>query len=342
MSIIPLQKPHKRNNEVRSTKVKARFAPCAVRKRPLLGMPGRIVVVDSLTLLFMGLVQCDQNFLKTGRILTPRTQRARRFSERYHPTHRLFHRKSPAFQQLNHGMEVFRLSIPRSENIQFFLNKHPRLIGHRFFGIPDVNNPAGKCDFFDRRPESLWRPDCFDHNIRTASPGHFLQPFVQRFPPDVNRAGGACQFSEFELFFIHVDTDGASTPGTCSSYRSEPHSSTSENCDAVFCRDSPARHSMKSHRQRLNQAEFLCRQLCRIELLSRHRDEFSERSVPLHAESLVELAGIRTSTPARRTLSAACVRRYGNIRSYRQFALATPGLQDLRRHFMPKNPGIRD
>jgi hypothetical protein len=49
---------------------------------------------------------------------------------------------------------------------------------------------------------------------------------------------------------------------------------------------------MKSHRQRFDQAQLFPREFRRVQLLSRHRDEFCERTIPLHAESLVELARI--------------------------------------------------
>jgi hypothetical protein len=55
---------------------------------------------------------------------------------------------------------------------------------------------------------------------------------------------------------------------------------------------------MKANRERLNQAQFFYRELCRIQFLWRHRHEFRERAVPLHAERLVELTGIRAAKPA--------------------------------------------
>jgi hypothetical protein len=65
---------------------------------------------------------------------------------------------------------------------------------------------------------------------------------------------------------------------------------------------------MRPDSQRFNQAQFLRGEFCRIELLLRDDDEFRQRSIPLYAERLIELAGVRPSPPAGRALATTGVR----------------------------------
>ena len=58
--------------------------------------------------------------------------------------YKLFHRKIPPLEEADHRVEIFRLSIPRPEDIQFLLYVSPGLLSHRFFRLAFVNDPAGK------------------------------------------------------------------------------------------------------------------------------------------------------------------------------------------------------
>jgi len=124
-----------------------------------------------------------------------------------------------------------------------------------------------------------------------------------------------------ELLIIHINTNGASAACVRSSHRAQSHATASQYGDSVVCFHQTARHSMKSHRQRFDQAQLFRREFCPIQLLSRHRDEFCKRSVPLHAESLIELARIRTSPPARSAAAAVRIWRESYIGSSRQQAI---------------------
>jgi hypothetical protein len=60
---------------------------------------------------------------------------------------------------------------------------------------------------------------------------------------------------------------------------------------------------MKTNGQRLNQAQFFYGELRWIKRLWRHRYEFRQCAIPLHAECLVELTGIGSAKAARRASS---------------------------------------
>src|SRR5450755_439406 len=120
---------------------------------------------------------------------------------------------------------------------------------------------------------------------------------MHRLPLAVNRvsaAGGACKF---QLVVVHINADRTRAARTRSSYGAQTHSATTHNCDSVAGGDPSTRHCVKSDCQGFNQAQFLRCEFCRIQLFWRHHDEFCESTVPLHSESLVELAGVRTSSP---------------------------------------------
>ena len=110
--------------------------------------------------------------------------------------------------------------------------------------------------------------------------------------------GAAGRQRQPEFFILHINADRARAANARTSHGAEPYSAAAKNRHRIGRVDPSARHRVKSHRERLDQAQFLPRKPCRIKLLAGHRDEFSERAVPLHAESLVELAGIRTPPPA--------------------------------------------
>ena len=121
---------------------------------------------------------------------------------------------------------------------------------------------------------------------------------MQRFLRAVDSMGPAGRQRQLEFVILHINTDGASSAGIRTGHDAEPYSAATKNRHRIGPGDPPARHRVKAHRERLNQAQLLPRKPGRIQLFAGHRDEFGERTVPLHAESLVELAGIRTPPPA--------------------------------------------
>jgi hypothetical protein len=62
----------------------------------------------------------------------------------------------------------------------------------------------------------------------------------------------------------------------------------------------------------------------------KHNDEFAERTVSLYAESLVELAGVGTPSPARCAFTAADVRAERDIHSGGEFAVEAVALHNSR------------
>src|SRR5689334_3681606 len=135
----------------------------------------------------------------------------------------------------------------------------------------------------------------------------------------VSGTRGLCQL---QFFVVHIDADRACAAETRSSHRTQPHSATTENCDGVIPGKSSTCRRVKSHGQRLNQAQFFWSESGRIQLVSRHDDEFAERTVSLDAKSLVELTSIRTPSPARCAFAAAGVRAECDIHSGGEFAVA--------------------
>src|SRR5262249_55747557 len=99
---------------------------------------------------------------------------------------------------------------------------------------------------------------------------------------------------------------------------------------------------MKPDGHRFHKAQLFQRQLRGIQLFSRHHNEFGEGAIPLHAESLVELASIPTATPAGRALTATGVWGDCYVRSRRQYGNASTIFDDGRRYFMAQNARVRD
>ena len=141
--------------------------PSAVRNKPPLVLAELAEVVVSLVEGFIVSVQGYHDFLKARRVLTPASQRIRSFFEWNNQAHHLIDGKLPCLKESDDRKEIFGKSISRSQDIQFFLHEEPRLIAHRFLGVPDVDDSSPERDFFDSGPECYRKSDGFDHHIRT-------------------------------------------------------------------------------------------------------------------------------------------------------------------------------
>src|SRR5450631_804532 len=164
---------------------------------------------------------------------------------------------------------------------------------------------------------------------------------MQRFPQSVYGMGAAYNSSEFQFVVIHIHTNRPGTAGFGSSDGAKSYSATAENCDGIACGDSSACCGVKSHCQRFNQTQFFRCEFCGIQLVRRHHNKLSECAIPLHSESLVALARIRTPTSARCACTAAGVRRESYIHANRESGIAV-GLHDCSRDFMARNAWIRN
>ena len=81
---------------------------------------------------------------------------------------------------------------------------------------------------------------------------------------------------------------------------------------------------MKSDGKRFHQAQLFQGKLSGIQFFSWQHNEFGKGAIPLHTESLVELASVRTSAQTRRALAAVRVWGHRYVRPRRQCA-SRPG-----------------
>ena len=141
---------------------------------------------------------------------------------------------------------------------------------------------------------------------------------MERFYRAVDRVSATCRMRELQFFVVNINAYRAGALSMGRGNGAKPNSSTTENRDRIGRRDAPTGHGVKTNSQRLNQAQFLRRKSRGIQLLWRHDNVLGERTIPLHSKSLIELAGIRTPSSARRAFAAACVRRESHVRALRQ------------------------
>ena len=109
-----------------------------------------------------------------------------------------------------------------------------------------------------------------------------------------------------------------------------------------FCGYTSTCDGMKSDGKRFHQAQLFQRQLSGIQFFSRHHNEFGECAIPLHTESLVELASVRTSTQTGRAFAATRIWGDRYVRARRQYGFASEVFNDGRRYFMSQNARICD
>src|SRR5437764_8545557 len=102
-------------------------------------------------------------------MLTPGTQCAWRLRQRNDQTYSLIYWKSSLFKKSDHGLEILRLGISRSNDVQLFLHKHSGFIADRFLGVTDVHDPARKSYLFDGSSKSRRCTDSFNDNVWAAS-----------------------------------------------------------------------------------------------------------------------------------------------------------------------------
>ena len=157
---------------------------------------------------------------------------------------------------------------------------------------------------------------------------------MQRFSRAINGELSAGHARQIEFFVIHINTDRSRTPGTCGCYDTKSHSATTPNRNRVVCGYTSTCDGMKSDGKRFHQAQLFQGQLSGIQFFSRQHNEFGKGAIPLHTESLVELASVPTATPARRALAATGIWGDRYVRASRQYGLASEVLNDGRRYFM--------
>src|SRR5947208_945305 len=126
-------------------------------------------------------IQADHDLSKTHRIVAPRAQDIRSFLNRNDRTHRIVDREAALPQHPNYLVKVFRKGIPRSHDVQFFLQEQPGLVRDRVLCVTNVDYATGKGDFLDGRAESLRKPDRLDGDIRPEAVRQLEKPIVERF-----------------------------------------------------------------------------------------------------------------------------------------------------------------
>jgi hypothetical protein len=99
---------------------------------------------------------------------------------------------------------------------------------------------------------------------------------------------------------------------------------------------------VEAHRERLDHAEILERQIGAIKTRRRKRDELRQCAVALHAQGLVELAGISAVTQARGATAAGGIGADGDVGPRLPFRMTGIQLGHRCGNLMPRNTGIGD
>src|SRR2546421_7437686 len=102
--------------------------------------------------------------------------------------------------------------------------------------------------------------------------------------------------SNFEFRIIQIHGDDRCAREIRGGNGSQADATATKDRDFVGTCDSSASDGVKAYGQRFDEAQFLERKLRRGEQLLRwHGDEFGQRTVSLHAEGLIEGAGVEPS-----------------------------------------------
>ena len=224
--------------------------------------------------------------------------------------HCILHWESPRLQHPNHLAKIFRQCIARPQNVQLLLHKEPCLVSHLLLRLPDVHHSSRECDLFHRGTKHLpaVQSPRSQHPVRarksTPAAGHadhLVFVLITCAAPALRAVSSLASSRSIR----HYRRSAKSRAGN----RTQTHTAASEHRHDVACGHAPASHGMKSHRQRLNQAQLLQTQVRSVQLRRRNSDQFRQSSIALHAERLVELAGIGTIAQARGAAPAARVGR---------------------------------
>ena len=116
-----------------------------------------------------------------------------------------------------------------------------------------------------------------------------------------------------KLFIVNVGRDNSSSAKYGTYHRTKSYHSAADHHNSIDIADRSSCSGMETHTHRLHKGACTRIQpLCRDDLGPWKGHLLPHRSVSLHSESLVELACIRPTVPARRALSASCIWIYGH------------------------------